>query len=126
MFQQYFIQKNNPLWAWTDMDMHLGRLDHIPFSLLSTVAFLVVRPFTPTLLFAPGFKGAWKKYTPLSAPAYFCKSLEPEKGGFAEGGIDETWLSAAYLRHTEGYAGQGLTWAAVPDVHGSCGAFVEL
>lgn len=129
MFRRFFIHPENPMWAWTDMDMHLGRLDHLPFPLLSTVAIVAPHYFTPSLLFLPGqmtlfnmdypgFVGAWKQYAPLVSPEQFCKKLRPEDGGYGEGAIDESWLSAAYLRHTEGYAGQGLSWVAIPDVHG--------
>ena len=130
MFRKYFIHPENPLWAWSDMDMHLGRLDYLPFSLLSTMSFVVPQYYTATLLFlpgqltlfnmaSPGLIGAWRNYDPLSSPEQFCKNLPPSEGGYAEGAIDESYLSAAYLRSTPGYAGQNLSWAAVPDVHGA-------
>lgn len=85
--------------------------------------------FTPSLLFlagqmtffnmaSPGLVGAWKEYTPLSSPEAFCKPLTAAEGGYAEGGSDESWLSAAYLRQEPGYAGRNLSWAIIPDVHG--------
>lgn len=109
--------------------MHLGRLEHLPFPLISTVAITGISIFSPALLFlngqltifnmaAPGLVGAWKNYAPLQTPQAFINPAEAADGGFAGGGIDETWLSAAYLRDGEGYAGTGLSWAIIPDVHG--------
>lgn len=131
MFRHFFIHTDNPLWGWVDMDLHLGNLAHIPFSLLSSFAITGPSIFTRSLLFmpgqmtwfnmaAPGLVGAWKNYAPLATPEAFCKSQEPLEGGYATGAIDETWLSAAYLRQDPGTAGQNLSWAFVPDVHGRC------
>lgn len=109
--------------------MHLGRLEHLPFPLISTISMLGMSVFSPALLYlngqmsifnmaAPGFIGSWKNYTPLSSAEAFVNPAEAVDGGYPGGGIDETWLSAAYLRDGEGYAGTGLSWALIPDVHG--------
>jgi hypothetical protein len=129
MYRKYFIHPENPIWAWCDMDMHLGRLSHLPFPLISSVSMLGLSVFSPALLYltgqlsifnlaSPGFIGSWKNYKSLSSAEAFVNPAEAVDGGYPGGGIDETWLSAAYLRDEEGYAGQGLSWAIVPDVHG--------
>lgn len=109
--------------------MHLGRLEHLPFPLISTVSMVGMSVFSPALLYlngqmsifnmgAPGFIGSWKNYTPLKTAEAFINPANADDGGYPGGGIEETWLSAAYLRDEEGYAGTGLSWALIPDVHG--------
>lgn len=109
--------------------MHLGRLEHLPFPLISTVSMVGLSVFSPALVYlngqmsifnmaAPGLTGAWKKYATLSSAKAFINPADAADGGYPGGGIDETWLSAAYLRDGEGYAGAGLSWALIPDVHG--------
>lgn len=88
-----------------------------------------IHPYSPSLLLimgqlaffnlaSPGFERSWLDYAPLATPEAFFARLAPENGGFAEGGTDETWLSAAWLRQSEGYAGRNLSWAHISDVHG--------
>lgn len=128
--QQYFIHPENPFWAWADTDIHIGNLRHIPFSLLSTVNILAPTTFSPRLLFlpgqmcffnlaAPGSIGAWKNYKPLQTPEAFCDPADGVHGGYAgDRGVDESFLSAMMLRDEPGYAGHGLNWAFVSDLHG--------
>ena len=130
IFRDLFIHPENPLWAWCDFDMHFGRLDHVPLALGSTMAFITFTPYTPSLLFmagqltlfnleAPNHMSAWKRYPPLASPqAFLVKRIED--GGYPEGSIDESWLSAAYMQGEppSGGPGRGLDWAVMSDVHG--------
>jgi hypothetical protein len=130
VYRRYFLHLENPLWAWIDADEHLGDLRHIPFSLLSTVNFLAPAVFSPKLLFlpgqmtffnlaAPGSVGAWRNYKPLQTPKAFINPADAADGGYAGNrGADESYLSAMMLRDEPGYAGQGLNWAFVSDLHG--------
>lgn len=130
IYRSYFIHPENPLWAWADTDNHIGNLRHIPFSVLSTVNILAPTTFSPRLLFlpgqmcffnlaAPGSVGAWKNYKPLQSPEAFCNPADGVHGGYAGNrGVDESFLSAMMLRDELGYAGYGLNWAFMSDLHG--------
>ena len=130
IYRQYFLHPENPLWAWADTDNHIGNLRHIPFSLLSTVAFVAPTTFSPRLLYlpgqmnffnlaAPGAIGAWKNYKPLQTAEAFINPADGVHGGYAGNrGIDESFLSAMMVRDEPGYAGYGLNWAFVSDLHG--------
>lgn len=130
IYRSYFLDPSNPLWAWTDADLHLGDLRHAPFSLLSTVNIVAPAIFSPRLLFlpgqmcffnlaAPGSIGAWKNFKDLQTAEAFHSPAEGIELGYAgERTIDEGFQSELMLRDEEGYAGKGLSWAFTSDTHG--------
>lgn len=117
MFRDLFIHPENPMWAWTDIDVTLGDMRHFPFSILSALSFVVADresvddavlfgQFTAFNMDDENLLSCWKKVPTLRSPESFPQHVDT---------WEEQGWNYWYMGVDEGLPGRELSYTQISD-----------